>query len=369
MRHISQALDQLYGATWEPVVRKRGECQGVGFIGSFIDDAYTLEGDSVLLAAGHMLAQLLLHPISEQGAFKAEYVAGEKDNLIDLIRSQVNDKRQYASLRLVQEMCADEPYGIDLYGSESAMASVTPETAWEAYQNLLRAARIEIEYCGSQNLEQVEALLDELVRGLRAYRGETVELKTLVIPHSGSEIKRVQEHLDVTQGKLTLGFRTGGICNRSEEFPALMVFHALYGGTATSKLFMNVREKLSLCYYASSVVESNKGIMVVSSGVEFDKMEEAEREILAQLDAVRAGDFTPDELESAKQAIIHSYQSVPDGRASLVQYYLTAAITGLWISPEEMVKRVDAVTAEAVQKVAQAMELDTVYQLLGKETA
>lgn len=367
MRHINEALDQLYGASWEPVVRKRGETQGIGFVGSFIDDAFTMDNDSVLKDASQMLYQLLLCPIKENGVFKAEYVAGEKENLIDVIRSQMNDKRQYATVRLVQEMCQGEAYGVGVYGSETTMAAVTPEAAWNAYETLLKTARVEIQYCGSCTLTQVETLLQDLVSGLLAHREETVSLASNLVSHAGNEVKRVVDRLDVTQGKLTLGFRTGGICNLSPEHPALRVFHALYGGTATSKLFMNVREKLSLCYYASSTVESMKGIMVVSSGVEFDKMAQAEREILAQLDAVKAGEFTANELESAKQSIISSYASVPDSRATLVQYYLNAAISDFWVSPEEMAERVSAVTAEDVRKVAQSMELDTVYCLLGKE--
>lgn len=366
MRHISSHLDQLYGASWEPVVRKRGETQGIGFIGSFIDDAYTLEGDSVLAAAGHMLAQLVLHPLREDGAFKKDYVEGEKKNLIHVIRSQINDKRQYATLRLIQEMCQTESYGIDLFGTEEQAEKITPESAWNAYESLLKTARVEIQYCGSKSFQQVETLLEELIHGLEAGREETVKLEVRVVPHAGESVKRVVEKLDVTQGKLTLGFRSGGISCQDEAFPALMVFNALFGGTATSKLFMNVREKLSLCYYASSMVESTKGIMAVSSGVEFDNMEQAEKEILTQLEAVRAGDFTDAELESAKQATISSYTSIPDGRAALVQYYLTAAVTGIWTPPEEMARRVGAVTAQQVRQIAEHMELDTVYQLMGK---
>lgn len=368
MGAISRELDHLYGATWEPIVRKKGESQGVGFIGSFIDDAYTLEQDSVLEKAGHMLAQLVLRPVREEGVFAAEYVMGEKENLVQIIRSQMNDKRQYATLRLVQEMCKGEAYGVDRLGSEETARAITASGAWNAYLDLLKTARVEIHYCGSADLQRVEKLLCELVDGLKAHRAEnTVKLGVEIVPHAKQEARRVVERIDVTQGKLTMGFRTGGLNIGGPEFPAMQVFGALYGGTATSKLFMNVREKLSLCYYASSMVEAMKGIMVVSSGVEFNNMEKAEREILAQLDAIKNGVFTAEELESAKQAVISAYESISDGRSGLEQYYLNAALTDIWLSPEERVKQVRAVRAEDVRQVAQAMELDTVYQLLGKE--
>ncbi len=136
---------------------------------------------------------------------------------------------------------------------------------------------------------------------------------------------------------------------------------------ATSKLFMNVREKLSLCYYASSALESVKGILMVSSGVEFDKMAEAQAEILAQLEAIKAKNFTDEELTSAKQAVMNVYQSALDSRAQLEQYWLGAAVTGLDETPEELIARVERVTAQEVSAVAVGMELDTVYRLMGKE--
>ncbi len=182
-----------------------------------------------------------------------------------------------------------------------------------------------------------------------------------------NEPKNVADHMDVTQGKLCMGFRTGGACVWKKNYPALLVFNALYGGTATSKLFMNVREKLSLCYYASSALEPIKGIMMVSSGVEFDKMNQAQAEILAQLEAVKAEDFTDEELTSAKQAVRNVYQSALDSRAQLEQYWLGAAVTGLDETPEELIARVERVTAREVSAVAAGMELDTVYRLMRKE--
>lgn len=369
MRQISSQLEELYGASWEPAVKKLGDIQRVSFIGNFIDDAYTLDGKPVLTQVCHMLAQLLHHPATEDNVFRADYVAREKENLINIMRSRMNDKRQYATLRLIQEMCRGERYGIDLYyGAEEQMAAITPEEAWNAYKALLAGSRVEIHYCGSADFGCVEEALRELVEGFSSQReGFVPELKNQIVVHGKETVLRVQERLDVAQGKLAMGFRTGGLVKQSEEYFALLVFSELYGGTATSKLFMNVREKLSLCYYASCEVESNKGIMVVSSGVEFDKMTRAEEEILAQLKAVQAGEFTADELESAKQAVISGLVSIPDGREALIVYYFSAAVTGIWCTPDEAVERVRAVTAEDVRKVAQVMELDTVYQLLGKE--
>lgn len=369
MGEISARLEELYGGSIESIVGKKGETQWLGLVGSFLDDAYTLEGESVLEPAAELLAELVLKPVTQCGVFKEDYVAGERENLIQAIRSQMNDKRSYALLRLGQEMCAEEAYGVDRLGSEKDAAAITAKSAWSAYSALLSAAQIEIFYCGSADVGRVKSALSVLAEGLRRHRSEELaRLDCEVRCHATqAEPRVVVDGLDVTQGKLTMGFRTGGVCMGMDSYPALLVFNALYGGTATSKLFMNVREKLSLCYYASSAIKPIKGIMVVSSGVEFDKMEQAQREILNQLESVKSGDFTQDELDSAKQAVINSYQSALDSRVQLENYWLNAAVTGIQEPPEALIERIKQVAAQDVVTVAQGMELDTIYRLMGKE--
>lgn len=371
MAQVSARLEELYGGMLEPTVRRRGETQCVGLMGSFLDDAYTLDESANLEDAGRLLAQLVLHPVVENGAFCADYVRGEKENLIQAIRGEMNEKRQYAVLRLTQEMCSGERYGVDRFGSEEAVRSVTPEGLWARYRELLRAAQVEIHYCGGAALEQVETALRELTEGLKATGRSRDALEPLscevVADRPAEEVRRVTERMDVAQGKLALGFRTGGVTLWDGDYPALLLCNAIYGGSGNSKLFLNVREKLSLCYYAGSMLESVKGIMVVSSGVEFDKLEEAQREILAQLEAVKEGNITPEELEGARQTVLSGYRSMLDSRGALESYWLTAAVTGEAKPPEELMERLKAVTAQDVAAVAQKLRLDTVYQLVGKE--
>lgn len=367
MEQVSAALDELYGGMLDAIVRKKGETQCLGLLGSFLDEPYTLEGERVLEPAARLLTQLILDPVTENGAFREDYVEGEKENLIHALRAQVNDKRSYAAKRLLGEMCQEEPYGIDRLGREEDVEAITPQSAWNAYQSLLAHAPLELHYCGSASAQQVEAAFTPLVNALWPRRGKVWTPRCETRPHAPAEPRTVVEHLDVTQGKLSLGFRTGGVTAWTSSAPALLVFSALYGGSSTSKLFLNVRERLSLCYYASSAVDAVKGLLLVSSGVEFDKLDEAQAEILAQLQAIQKGDFTAEELDSARQTVVNVYQSALDNRAQLEQYWLNAAVTGLDEPPEELVERLKAVTAQEVQEVAQGIELDTVYRLVGKE--
>lgn len=370
MGEISVKLEELYGGALDPAVRKRGETQCVGFVGSFLDDAYALEPGSNLKEAAALLEEMLLHPVTENGTFKDEYVTDERRKLVQAIRAMVNDKRQYAMLRLLQEMCRNERYGVDALGSEETMASVTTQDAWDAYQRLLKRARLHLFYCGTAGAEEVKEALMGLMKAVHALREEKTETLTCDVYDELQRGETVVEAMDVAQGKLALGFRTGGVRLTGEgrrEYAALTVMNALYGGTATSKLFMNVREKLSLCYYASSALESLKGVMVVSSGVEFGNMDRAQQEILDQLEAIRKGDFTDEELESARQAVVNVYKSAIDSRARLESHYQTLAVSGVRVALPELAREAEQVTAEQVAAVAQKVKLDTVYRLVGKE--
>jgi predicted Zn-dependent peptidase len=207
--------------------------------------------------------------------FRADYTEGERANLIDRIRAQINDKRQYSMLRLARLMCAGEAYGVDKFGDERSAAAVTPQTLWERYHKLLSEAPLELYYCGSAPVSRVEKAFTAALQGLPRASGRKKPGCLGKSRAAEGAPNYFTDRLDVTQGKLAMGFRTGGISAASDKLPALMVFNAVYGGTTTSKLFMNVREKLSLCYFASSLLEVHKGIMMVSSGIEFDKYQRA----------------------------------------------------------------------------------------------
>lgn len=365
MEALEAALNDLYGGSIEPVVRTRGEVQCVGFLGSFLDDAYTLDGSAVVEPAAALLGELLLNPYTEEGHFCSDYTRGERDNLVARIRAQINDKRIYAMTRLRQEMCAGEPFGVDRLGDEARASALTAETLWEGYQELLHTAPMELYYCGSAQPERVAAALQEALSALPAggRRGEMPKAMRKSAPETP---RYVEEAMDVTQGKLTMGFRTG--CDLLDGgYPALMVANALFGGTTTSRLFLNVREKLSLCYYASSQLMKYKDLMLVSSGVEFDRFTAARDEILAQLDQCRRGDFTDQELESARRSVVSGLKSVPDSQARLEDYWLGQAVSGCSEDPAALARRVEQVTRAEVIAALGNVQLDTVYFLKGKE--
>ncbi len=366
MESLSAALDELYGGAIEPVVRKKGETQCVGFVSSFLDDAYALEGENILEPAAGLLCELLLKPCTEDGAFCSDYVAGEKANLIDRIRAQINDKRTYAVQRLTQEMCRYEAFGADKLGDEESVSAITPGDLWQRYQALLREARVEVYYCGSADPDRVAEALRVALEKLPVNE-ERVDPGCDVRVSAGPEPILVEEAMDVSQGKLALGFRTGGLTCWEEDYPALTMCNAIFGGTTLSKLFMNVREKLSLCYYASSMMEKMKGLVLVSSGIEFDKYQTAKDEILAQLKAIQDGQIETWELEGVRRTLIGGYLSTLDDQGRQEEFWLGQAAAGLDTTIEELAAQFETVTREQVAAAARQLVLDTIYFLKGKE--
>lgn len=360
MGALSARLDQLYGARIDVTIRKKGEAQCVGFVASLIDDCFALGGERLLEPAAALLGELICHPVTRDGLFLEDYFESEKTNLTDAIRSILNDKRTYADSRLLQEMCAGEPYGVPRLGDERTAAALRPQPVYDAYRELTASSRLEILYSGSAERSRVEdalrSVLEDLPRGtaLPPPRPE---------PHACRPEPRVlTERLDVTQGKLGMGFSCG-----SGDHAALLLGNTLFGGSSNSKLFLNVREKLSLCYYASSLFHRQKGLITVSSGIEFEDYQRAYDEICAQLEAVRKGELEDWELEAARSTLLNAYASMGDSQGKLENFYLGQAATGRDETPEELADQVREVTPERIREAMGTVRLDTVYFLRGKE--
>ena len=362
MESLSAALDTLYGANIDYTVRKKGERQCVGFAAGFIDDAFTPHGEKLLEPVAELLGELLLEPVTQRGRFLSEYVDSEKANLIDAIRGLKNDKRDWADIRLMQEMCAGEPYSILRLGDEETAARLNNHALYRHSGALLAGSRVEVIYCGGAEQQRVE---DAVLSALAALpRGAAASLPVMEQLPPRETPRVVTEAMDVNQGKLALGYR----CT-TEDVPAMILANLIFGGTSNSKLFLNVREKLSLCYYASSSYARSKNIMTVSSGVEQKDYDRAMEEIARQLTAVQNGQWEDWEQEGALQAMLSSLTSLPDSQGALENYYLGQIATDTGETPEELTAALREVTKERIMAAARSARLDTVYFLHGKEEA
>ncbi len=366
MESLSAAQDELYGAIIEPIIRQRGEILCTGFASSFVDDKYLPGEAKTLEKTVSLVAELLLDPATNDGLLKSEYVNSERENLCDDIRSRVNDKRSYAPSRMREIMCADENYGTYAYGTLETAEKINYIPLTKYYKDSLAESEIYMFYCGSAAPERIELAVREGFATLP--RSEYIEEAGIEIRVNALDPKYVTEEMDVSQGNLAIGFRMGNIMYRP-NYAAITVFNTIYGGGVTSKLFANVREKLSLCYYASSSVDANKGVMTVSSGIDPAKYEEALAEILAQLDACRNGDISEYEFTSAKNYVAASLRSYNDSPSTMDDFYLGQEIKNLQYGLDEYAGLVELVTLEDVIEIAKSVELDTVYFLKNREEA
>lgn len=364
MEAISARLDALYGTAIEPVVRRVGEIQCLGFFASIPEEDYLPGAKGVLRKATELMGELLLSPATRGGLLLPRYVDSEKEKMLEAIRSRINDKRGYALFRCIEEMCCCEDFAVGRLGGESECEAIHYTKLSRHYKSLLQSCPIEIFYCGRAEKKQLVSFLRDALMTLPR-GGIDYEIGTDVRMNALEEGPRtVKETLDVTQGKLVMGFRLG----ESMEEPdtaALTVFNAAFGGGTSSKLFANVRERLQLCYYAGSLVDVHKGLLLVSSGIEFDKFEAARDEILAQLAAIARGEVSDEELMSAKMGVASELRAMTDSQGELEGFTLTQALDGLDYGPLELAELVNDVTREQLAAIAGNAECDMIYFLQG----
>lgn len=353
-------LEELYGASLSANASKAGEASVACVSMQYVNGKF-LGGDDIDGAALFLLCDVIFEPVTENGVFKKEYFEIERRNLIDDIESMINDKRSYASWRCKEEMCKDEPYGVFSQGKIDVIKSLTPEAAYDYYKNKLLTGRCDIYICGDVEIDSMFGIIRERFGGV--HREEYPE--TSVIYEIGG-VKHVTERMDVEQGKLSLGFRCG-VKPDSDEYYALYMFNKIFGGTPVSKLFNNVREKLSLAYYVSSQLDKLKGIMTVNSGIEIPTFQAAYDEIFVQLEAMKSGGFSDDEQAAALASAINEIQHITDSPSGLIRYYASQIQAGTCLDPEEFLECLKAVTRDEIIEAAKRIKLDTVYFLRNQE--
>lgn len=360
---VSTALEELYGADMTARASKYGEEQIIKVGIQAVSSSVIGKGDNF----GSALCLLfdIAFNAGKNGGFSEQIFENERENIKNAILSQQNDKRSYSVLRLQEEMCKDEPYGINPVGYTEELAKISAEGLYSHYQSVLAESRIDIIFTG--NFDESEAIeAAALYTKNLSPRDGGITLP--VIKSEAGEVKTVTDRLDVTQGKLCMGFR----CTNEmtpETYPAVIVYNTLFGGSAISKLFNNVREKLSLCYYVNSNIDRLKRIMIVRSGVEFENFGKAYDEIMLQQQLTENGEFDDAEIDAAKKQLINAYKSNYDSIGAMGEYNTMQLIMGTDVPISEMIERIQNVTREEIVSAAKSMKLDTVYMLKSDKEA
>lgn len=360
---VSKYLENLYGAVLKAGVVKFGDDQVLRFEAETISDKYAPNKEPLTYDLVKFILSVIFEPMTENGGFIKSVVDIEKNNLKTRILSEMNDKRTYAMHRCIEEMCKGEPYALSANGTIDEVDKLNEKNLYEYYKEAIVSSVIDIYVCGDADADKLQALIDETVANIEFKEAKITKTNLHI---SDAEPKNVTEKMDVTQGKLAIGFRTG-ILPSDKDYFALMVFNSLFGAGAHSKLFNNVREKLSLAYYASSAIVKAKGVMVVNAGIEFENYQKAYDETLVQLEEIKKGNISELEYQSSIQSIINSLTAYSDLPEQLHNFMASERVYGTNYDIDYVKNEILKVTTDDISRVAQGITLDTVYFLKGKE--
>ncbi|MFO7247771.1 MAG: pitrilysin family protein [Bacillota bacterium] len=358
---LQRRLDELYGASLEVDVAKRGERQILQFRLEVPNETYLNAATPLLAEALAVLGEVLTRPVVENGALAASFVASEKEALRKRLESLLDDKIRYASQRCTEEMCRGEPYRLFAYGRKEDLAAITPQALHGLYQDLFAHYPIDVFLVGDVDPGRARQALGKLFDGLS--RQPKAALPPTVVKTEVAERRTVVERLDVTQGKLNIGCRTPVTIADADAYPALLVYNGVLGGFPHSKLFVNVREKASLAYYAASRLESHKGILMIFSGIAVENFEKALAIIEEQLAMLRRGEITEDELQRTKVSLANQYRELLDNPRQLIDFAYHSVLAGRPITVDGLIEGIMGVTRDDVVRIAEGVAVDTVYFL------
>lgn len=364
IQSISMHLDDLYGASFGALVRKKGDVLSWGFFGDFIEDQFAPAGTEILAPMTRFLQEVLLEPRLEGGCLRQDAVAGEQQNLLNAIDARMNDKRGYATWRMQTAMYDGDPAGIPRLGLREDAENITAQSLTKFYRRTLEHSQVELFYMGRMAEEQAAELLRTALSGLP--RGDIRPIETH--PLTGSRpVQSLEERMDVTQCKLSMGLRTNCTVHDA-NYPALLLLNTVFGSGVSSKLFTNVREKLSLCYYADAALDKFKGVQVISSGIESDQAERAQAAILQELSSCANGDITDAELENARKSLLSALKASQDAPGRIDDFYLGQTIAGQSDTMDDFMEQLRRTTKAQTVAAAERIALDTVFFLRGPKT-
>ncbi len=356
---ISKQLEELYGASFDCGIDKTGDNQVLKFYIETVNDSFLPQSnENILKMAIETIFDIVFNPFIENHAFHKEYVEQEKNNMKQRIEGRIDNKRIYALDRCIEEMYKDKPFGLYRFGYVEDLKDINEMNLYERYTQLIEQCKIDIFVSGNVN-EEVENIIieNENVKKLKERQpNDNTESEKNTIKQ-GEKI----EKMDVAQGKLVIGLDVNSK-NEDEKYN-VMIYNTILGGSANSKIFQNVREKANLAYEAGSRYFRYKDTIFVNCGIEISNYEKALNLIKEQLEDMKAGKFTEEEVENAKKSIISSIKTIDDEQDTGITYYFGQEMSGNQKSVEDYIERIEKVNKEDVIQVANKVEINTIYFL------
>ncbi len=357
---ISIELEEMYGAELDCGIDKIGDDQVIKFYLEALNDKYVPEKEKITKKCIEIIANIVFNPYRIDNKFNAEYVQGEKENLKQLILGKIDNKNKYALDRCTEEMCKDKPYGLYKFGYVEDLEEINEESLYVYYKELISNSKIDIFISGDFEKNNMMELIKQNkdIEGLSqrdAKIAEDVKIEKV------SQIKKVEDNMDVLQGKLVIGLNTNEE-NIDDMYTALM-YNAILGGGANSKLFQNVREKESLAYTAGSNYVKTKGIIFIRCGIEIQNYEKAVNVIKQQLEDIKNGNFTQEDLENSKKLILAGIKNISEEQDTEITYYLGQELAGTNVTLEEYETKISKITKQDIVELANKVTINTIYFL------
>lgn len=359
---IDKRLQYLYSGSIDKRNNNIGKFQIFGICADMLNDKYTLD-TPVTDEMMELVCDIIFNPLLEKGAFSVKSTESQKQEMINIINAEINNKARYAQNRCTEIMCKDEVFSIKPYGTIKDVERVTPKALYKAYKTALERFKIEIYVVGFVDIDKIASTLKNHFNKIT--RNPEV-LDKIEIIREAKEVKEQTEIQDVMQGKLSMGFRTGKTIEDG-DYHIAQLFNEVFGGSPTSKLFVNVREKKSLCYAVRSYVTQKSGLMYVSAGIEASNKQIAIDAILEQLENVKQAKITDEELENAKKSLKNAYMNIYDSTVGMEVWTLNRELSDNYDIPATEAEKIDSTTKEQIAEYARGITLDTIFFLKGED--
>ena len=358
---ISKTLEEMYGASFDCGIDKTGDNQVIRFYIETVNDNYLPKKENNLEKSIQTLLEIVFNPYEENGKFKKDYINQEKENMKKRIESRKDNKARYSLDRCIEEMYKDKPYGLYKFGYSKDLEKIDEENLYSYYKDLINTCKIDIFVSGPIDENIIKILKEDKI--LNSLNEREAEYNKLELEQKKKIEKEniVIEKMEVTQGKLLVGLDVDINDNKSKAIA--MVYNNILGGSANSKMFQNVREKVHLAYVANSMYYKYKGNIIVNSGIEISNYEKALELIKKQIEDMENGEFTKEEVENAKKGIISAIKTINDEQDSIIIYYFGQELTNTNVSVEQYMDEILSVSYEDVKNIAKKVYINTIYFL------
>lgn len=358
---IEKNLEELYGASFDLGIEKIGDNHVLKFYLESISDEFLPQKENVTDKSIETLLNIIFNPLTENGKFVHQYVESEKRNLKQIIESKIDNKATYSAEKTIEAMYMGKAYGLYKYGYIEDLENMQNQDIYNRYQEIIAQGKIDIYVSGTFNEKQVEEQITKKLQNLAPRTPKYIINNETTENKQKRQVQELEEKLDVAQGKLVLGLDV--LKNEPNSRFAISLYNVILGESANSKLFQNVREKASLAYTAGSSYIRQKGNIIIRAGIEIENKEKALEITKQQLEAMKQGDFTEDDIDNAKKYMINGIKTVEEGQDTEITYYIGQELSDLHTSLEEYQKQIEAVTKEDIIEVANKVEINTIYFL------